>query len=44
MKRRTIAIMFVVAGLFILFNANDGISGAAEKTVKLMVPNLPTGG
>jgi len=44
MKRRTIAIIFVVAGIFMLFNANDGISEAAEKTVKLMVPNLPSGG
>jgi hypothetical protein len=44
MKHRTIAVIFVLVGIFLLFNANDGISGAAENTVKLMVPNLPTGG
>jgi len=44
MKRRTIAIIFVLVGIFLLSNANDGISGGTENTVKLMVPNLPTGG
>ncbi len=44
MKGRTFALIFVLVGIFLLSTANDGISGADERTVKLMVPNLPSGG
>lgn len=44
MKRRTVALIFVLAGIFLVCAANNAISGANERTVKLMVPNLPSGG
>ena len=44
MKRRTMALIFVLAGIFLICAGNDAISGANESKVKLMVPNLPTGG
>lgn len=44
MKRRTIALIFLLVSIFLLSAANDAISGANESTVTLMVPNLPIGG
>jgi hypothetical protein len=44
MRRGTIAFIFVLVGIFLLFNANNVISGANESTVRLRIPNLPSGG
>ena len=44
MRGRTIALIFVLAGIILLCTANHGISGADESKVKLFVPNLPSGG
>jgi hypothetical protein len=44
MKRGTIALIFVLVGIFLLLNANNVISGADESTVRLRIPNLPSGG
>ena len=44
MKRRKVALIFALVGIFLLCAANDAVSGANESTVKLMVPNLPSGG
>ena len=42
MKYRNVALFFAFASLFLLF-VSPGVATAAGKTVKLTVPNLPSG-
>jgi len=44
MKHRNVALFFIIASLFILFAPHKAISETAGTTVKLSVPNLPSGG
>ena len=44
MKYRNVALFFVIASLFLLFVPQKAVSEAADTTVKLRVPNLPSGG
>lgn len=44
MKRGTIALIFVLVGIFLICAGNDAISGTDQSKAKLMVPNLPSGG
>jgi|GEM_PF-1997330 len=44
MKHKKVAIFFVIASLFLLFIPQNAVSEAAGTTVKLRVPNLPSGG
>jgi hypothetical protein len=44
MKYRNVVLFFVVASLFILFAPHKAVSETAGTTVKLSVPNLPSGG
>ena len=44
MKYRNVALFFVIASLFLLFVPQKAVSEAAGTTVKLRVPNLPSGG
>lgn len=44
MKFRNIALFFIIASLFLLFGPKQAVTAAAGTTVKLMVPNLPSGG
>jgi len=43
MKYRNVALFFAIASLFLLFVSPAGVTAAGGKTVKLMVPNLPSG-
>jgi len=43
MKHKKVAIFFVIASLFLLFASLQAVAGAAGTTVKLRVPNLPSG-
>jgi len=44
MKHRNVVLFFVIASLFLLFVPQKAVSATAGTTVKLMVPNLPSGG
>jgi hypothetical protein len=44
MKFRNIALFFVIASLFLLLAPHRAATAAVGTTVKLMVPNLPSGG
>jgi len=44
MKFRNVALFFAIASLFLLFACHHTVTVAAERTVKLTVPNLPSGG
>ena len=44
MKYRNVALLCLIASLFLLFGTNQTVSATAGTTVKLMVPNLPSGG
>ena len=43
MKYKNVALFFVIASLFLLFVPQKAVSEAAGTTVKLRVPNLPSG-
>lgn len=44
MKYKNIALFFIIVSLFLLFGPKQVITVSADTTVKLMVPNLPSGG
>ena len=44
MKYRNVTLFFIIASLFLLFAPKQAVTAAAGTTVKLMVPNLPSGG
>ena len=44
MKYRNVALLFIIASFFLLFVPQKAVSATAGTTVKLMVPNLPSGG
>jgi len=44
MKYRNVVLFFIVVSLFTLFAPHKAISETAGTTVKLSVPNLPSGG
>jgi len=44
MKYRNVALFFIIASLFLLFVSQQADSEVAGTTVKLSVPNLPSGG
>jgi len=44
MKYRNVVLFFVIASFFLLFVPQKAVSATAGTTVKLMVPNLPSGG
>jgi len=44
MKYRNVALLFVIAGLFLLCAPQQAVPEAAGTTVTLTVPNLPSGG
>jgi len=44
MKFRNIALFFVIASLFLLLAPDRVATAAVGTTVKLMIPNLPSGG
>ena len=44
MQHRNVVLFFVIASLFLLFGPKQAVSATAGTTVKLMVPNLPSGG
>lgn len=44
MKYRNGALLFIIASFFLLFGPIQPVSAEAGITVKLMVPNLPSGG
>jgi len=43
MKYKNVALFFIIASLFLLFASLQAVEGAAGTTVKLRVPNLPSG-
>jgi len=44
MKYRNVVLFFVIASLFLLFGPKQAVTAATGTTIKLMVPNLPSGG
>jgi hypothetical protein len=44
MKLRNITLLFVIGSLFLLFACSHALTGGTAKTVRLNVPNLPSGG
>jgi len=44
MKYRNVALLFMIASLFLLLAPHRAVTAAAGTTVKLTVPNLPSGG
>jgi len=44
MKHRNVVLFFVIAILFLLCACHHTVTAGAGTTVKLIVPNLPSGG
>ena len=44
MNYRNVALLCIIASLFLLFGPKQAVSATTGTTVKLMVPNLPSGG
>ena len=44
MNYRNVALLCIIASLFLLFGPKQAVSETTGTTVKLMVPNLPCGG
>jgi len=44
MKKRNVVLFFIIASFFLLFGPKQAVTAVPGTTVKLMVPNLPSGG
>jgi hypothetical protein len=44
MKYRNVALLCIIASLFLLCVSHQAVTAPASRTVTVMVPNLPSGG